>query len=108
MSSPECDKPKPSKAAPTGPLGLNPRVGWCALLIAAGWFFWDDAPSLNDRTGYGPVKVLVAEIAYALIAVRALIGLILRNRSWGWVAYALLLLAVGPLIIVLVHLGEKR
>jgi hypothetical protein len=83
-------------------------VGWYAVLIAATWFFWADAPTLNERTGYGAVKVYVAQVGYGLIAARALAGLVLSNRSWMWVAYAVLLLAVGPLVVALARLAEGQ
>jgi hypothetical protein len=85
---------------------FNPGVGWWAVLIAAKWFLWDDAPTLNERTGYGPVRVWVAQVGYGLIAVRAVAALLLRDRSWWWFLYAVLLLTVGPLIILVVQLSR--
>jgi hypothetical protein len=106
MKSPIDATPAPLGASPAA--RLNPGVGWFAVLAAAGWCFWADAPTLNDRTGYGPAEVLAAQVGYGLIAARAGAAVVLRDRSRVWAVYAVLLLAIGPLIILIVHLAPGR
>jgi hypothetical protein len=82
---------------------FNPGVGWWGVLAVAVWFFWADAPTLNSRDRYGPVTAWGAKVGYGLIAARAVVGLLARDRSWVWTVYATLLLLVGSLVVLLVQ-----
>ena len=93
------ETPDAPESAKTRPTPLNPGVGWYAVLIVALYMFWIDAPSLADRTGYGSVRVFTARVGYGLIAVRALFAVVFRHRSWAWILYAVLLMAIGLLVV---------
>jgi len=106
MTLSDCPSPAPSDTANLRHVQRwNRGVGWWAVFVTAGWFFWADAPTLIDRSGYGSIRMWVAETGYALIAIRAVTALVLRDRSLAWVPYAVLLLAVGPLVVALTHLA---
>lgn len=92
------DAPEAPKSRPST---LNSGVGWYAVLIVAAYLFCADAPTLVERSGYGPIRVQAARVGYALIAARAVVAVLFRNRSWAWACYAILLLGVGPLVVLL-------
>jgi hypothetical protein len=67
------------------------------LVVAVLWIL-DTNPSLGAPRNYYPTVFVVARAGYAMVAARAAFALLFRNRSWWWVAYAVLLFAVEPLV----------
>jgi hypothetical protein len=77
---------------------VHPGLGWWAVLIVAGFWIADGNPSIPVPRNYFSMVVTICHIGYALVAARAAFALLFRNRSWWWVAYALLLIMIEPLV----------
>jgi hypothetical protein len=88
-------------AAPIAPVKPRPQaaLGWWAVLLTAVWLIADGTPVGFVPRKYYSIAVAVTRAAYAMIAARAAFAVLFRNRSWWWVAYAILLVFVGSLVV---------
>lgn len=78
---------------------------WLWVILASGLaaFFW--APFMTCMCSAGSVKSKALLLGTCLIWVRALWGLLRRDRSSSWIVYFLLSLTLGGIVTIIAHLA---
>jgi hypothetical protein len=83
-------------------VGLIHRAGWLLVGGLAVCLCADPPQWLDCRCGFGPVKYHTASIGYGLVAGRAVVAAVLRERSCGWITQLFLLVVLAPLVEIIV------
>jgi|SRR5581483_6763880 len=96
MSPPDDGAPAPAgiSARPR----LHPGLGWWAVLLVGAAWVLDPFPGYFIPRPFDGIAAVVARFGYGMIAARAAVALLFRNRSWWWVTYAVLLIFLGFLV----------
>jgi hypothetical protein len=72
-------------------MSISHLWGCLLVLVLAAWLNASPPEYLHCRCGFGSAKARSASIAYGLIALRSMVALLFRQRTWGWCAHLFLM-----------------